>query len=295
MSEHACAERETYTPLLHAAVDGALSPEERQVLLDHLEDCPACREAYQEALWVHRAFQEWEAAEPPADLTAAVMGRIRGERRRSRLRSLRRFAAAAACLGLILYGARLLPLFRADAPAPQSDTASMTQAEEEAPLSDSGEAGALQAPAPALRKAEPSGEEQILEGVITYFNHAPLSDPDAPEDSEALPAAVPPAVPTLSSSDPELLDWMSSNIARVGYSGADAINSTEATAWLITPQEYEALSAHIEEEGMEVEMDWGAAALTVSADNGEKRDETDPDMICVVYLQAEEPGETEEP
>ena len=288
MSGCHCPEQENYQIMISAAVDGALSPEEHRRLMAHLADCPACRQVYEQTLQLHQAFLDWEEPALPGDLTAAVMRRVRGERGRSARRSLRRFAAMAACLALVLCGARLLPhQDRPDTPAVLQGAAPAAEADQAAALPGSAAEG-IPSAEPQLRiAAAPSEEQQIMEGVITYFNNAPpesaevsLQTEKQSEDAAAL------SVPTLSSSDPELLNWMTENIAETGYSPDDQTNRAEATAWLITGQEYEALQAHIAEVSMEYEMDWGEApAVMATAAVGEEPMER---MICVVYIEAEE-------
>ena len=90
MEIHTCTRQESRSAVISAAVDGTLSPEEHRQLLEHLADCPACREAYEQTLLLHDTFAAWEEPEVPADLTAAVMGRVRQERAKNRRRPLRR-------------------------------------------------------------------------------------------------------------------------------------------------------------------------------------------------------------
>jgi hypothetical protein len=137
-----------------------------------------------------------------------------------------------------------------------------------------------------------------MEGVITYFNHVPSAETAGiAEGSEEVCAKQAPkaealSVPTLSSSDPELLDWMTTNIPEAGYSSADTANSADATAWLISGAEYEALQAHMEAVSMEYEMDWGSTPMVMAVDSGGET-ESQVEVICVVYLQENETGEPE--
>lgn len=137
-----------------------------------------------------------------------------------------------------------------------------------------------------------------MEGVITYFNHVPSAETAGiAEGSEEVCAKQAPkaealSVPTLSSSDPELLDWMTANISEAGYSSADTDNGADATAWLISGEEYEALQAHMETVDMEYEMDWGNTPMVMAVDSGGAA-ERKVGVICVVYLQEDETGEPE--
>lgn len=299
MEIHTCTRQESRSAVISAAVDGALSPEEHRQLLEHLSGCPACREAYEQTLLLHNAFAAWEEPEVPADLTAAVMGRVRQERAKNRRRPLWRLAAAAACLAVILYGAGIARPDRADYAA--DDGVSMETLPAEADQSDALPGSAsegLPSAAPEVRLAGAPSEEQIMEGVITYFNHIPSAETaEIAEGSEEVcakqaPKAEPLSVPTLSSSDPELLNWMTANIPEAGYSSADTANSADATAWLISSEEYEALQAHMETVDMEYEMDWGNTPMVMAVDSGGAA-ERKVEVICVVYLQEDETGEPE--
>lgn len=299
MENHTCMQREHYSDMISAAVDGALSPEEHRQLLEHLSGCPACREAYEQTLLLRDAFAAWEEPEVPAGLTAAVMGRVRQERSKNRRRPLWRLAAAAACLAVILYGAGIARPDRAEHTAEGGVPVgtSLAEADQSDALPGSASEG-LPSAAPEVRLAGAPSEEQIMEGVITYFNHVPAEEdaegvePAGEVQDKQAPKAEALSVPTLSSSDPELLDWMAANISEAGYSSADTANNADATAWLISGAEYEALQAHIEAVAMEYEMDWGNTPMVMAVDSGASA-ESQATVICVVYFQADEAGEPE--
>jgi len=274
-----------YTPLLSAAADGVLSPEEQSRLADHLACCPACRERYAQTLLIHETLSAWEAPEPPGDLTAAVMARIRSERAVRRKR--RRCAAAlAACFTLLLFSARLLPpMGKGSSDAVSADTGGAAEYNEAA-LYDSAAEGAAPSATPELREAEPKEPEQVLQGASTFFN-APQTGGGADAETDKA-AADAPAVVTLSSSDPELLSWMTSNIS------PEARCSQDEDAWLITADEYQALNAHIEEAAIDCEMEWGSFFTAAAVPEENQAIEEEKEMICVIYLQAGEPEETPE-
>ena len=299
MENHTREQREHYSDMISAAVDGALSPEEHRQLLEHLSGCPACREAYEQTLLLHDAFAAYEEPEVPADLTAAVMGRVRQERAKHRRRPLWRLAAAAACLAVILYGAGIARPDRAEHTAEGGVPVgtSLAEADQSDALPGSASEGFPSA-APEVRLADAPNEEQIMEVVITYFNHVPSVEADGVAEAteeirdKQAPKVESLSVPTLSSSDPELLDWMTTNIPEAGYSSADTANSADATAWLISGAEYEALQAHMEAVSMEYEMDWGSTPMVMAVDSGGET-ESQVEVICVVYLQENETGEPE--
>lgn len=283
-----CAEQEHYIVMISAAVDGALSPEEHSRLMEHLADCPACREAYTQSLLLHDAFSSWEEPEIPGDLTAAVMTQIRPQRIKTKRRPLRRFLAGAACLALILWGAYLLPSKQADVfPGAGGGELSLAKADQDDALPSSASEG-IPSAAPEVRTADVPSQEQLMDGVITYFNNAPpIDEAGTPvESGKQVMSAAPLSVPTLSSSDPALLSWMTANIDEAGYSSDSDANSAEATAWLISAEEYQALQEHIADISMDYSMNWGddAAALCIDAASGETGE---AEVICVIYIQAE--------
>ena len=261
MEIHTCTRQESRSAVISAAVDGTLSPEEHRQLLEHLADCPACREAYEQTLLLHDTFAAWEEPEVPADLTAAVMGRVRQERAKNRRRPLWRLAAAAACLAVILYGAGIARPDRADHAADDgvSMETSPTEADQSDALPGSASEG-LPSAAPEVRLADTPSEEQIMEGVITYFNHVPSAE--------------------------------TAGIAE----GSEEVCAKQApkaeAAWLISGEEYEALQAHMETVDMEYEMDWGNTPMVMAVDSGEVA-ESQVGVICVVYLQEDETGKLE--
>lgn len=66
---------EEYFELLSAALDGELSPEERDRLLAHLETCPSCRELGKELSVLQRALEKLPVPAPPPTLTGAILDR----------------------------------------------------------------------------------------------------------------------------------------------------------------------------------------------------------------------------
>ena len=64
-----------YEVLIQLALDDLLSPEERQKLTDHLDQCPACRAYYAELYTMMQALSQME--EPvPAELHERIMSGI---------------------------------------------------------------------------------------------------------------------------------------------------------------------------------------------------------------------------
>ena len=102
---------ERYTPLISAALDGALTQEERELLEAHLRQCPDCR-ALMEQLMAQDQLLEELNEEPPARLKSRVMEQVHTHPRRARpaQRSLwKRWGALAAALVLVVAGSTALP------------------------------------------------------------------------------------------------------------------------------------------------------------------------------------------
>ncbi len=98
-----------YEALLSQSLDGPLSPGEQSALDAHLAQCPKCRELAGQLAQLREGFSAWADEEPPAELLAGVMERVRGEQRpkvvplwrRPQVRALAGLAACAAvCIGL---------------------------------------------------------------------------------------------------------------------------------------------------------------------------------------------------
>jgi hypothetical protein len=63
--------------LMNMCVDEAISTKDRQKLDDHLADCEKCRDEFNSLKYVISLAKEIEDKDPPADLKASVMDRIR--------------------------------------------------------------------------------------------------------------------------------------------------------------------------------------------------------------------------
>lgn len=291
---------EKYAPLISAAVDGELCPAERRELMDHLAQCPACREIYGEMMAMHEAFSQLDA-EVPGDLTGDVMAKVRTQKQvRKPRHAWWQIAAAAACCALVFLGYQHL---QGGSPAdqvaeatsgkaasyavPMDENASQAVSEpsvaasaqsgtDSAVVSESTEEAAARDPENSTTAA--AGQE-IMENVLTYFRScaprvsATMTGEAADEAQEEETGAVP--CPTLSSSAPELEMWVIENIPAEGYSSDDA---TGARAWLITAEEYETLRDYLDQEGIPYTFDDAGDP----AEGQETRE-----MVCVVYLETE--------
>ena len=271
--------------LISAAADGELTLQEQQELQAHLALCPECRAAYDQTMAIRDAFAQWaeEEVELPGDLTAAVMQKIRQESpKKPRRRPYFSLALAAACCALMVLGYQLIPRSGnvADSIAPAGEKSLPQEAQSDALQEESKtDAGDL---SPQVNTAvAPSGQDSpddvaLMEGVITYFHTSP-DGRTAPETQEEGATA---SVPTLSSSDAALLDWMNQNCPETGYTSYREETGTAATAWLITEAQYAELTAWLDGQSAAYTMEW--EDVRVSADA-----QVQEGMICVIYLPAD--------
>lgn len=98
-----------FEELISQSLDEPLSSQDQQALEAHLAQCPHCRTLAQQLEQLHEELSTLEDIEPPAELVAGVMERIRAEQRpkviplwrRPQIRALAGMAACAAiCVGL---------------------------------------------------------------------------------------------------------------------------------------------------------------------------------------------------
>ena len=282
-----------YAPLISAAVDGEVSPEERRDLMDHLAQCPACRGAYEEMLAMHMAFGELDA-EVPGDLAGDVMAEIRSRQKKPRRRYWLQVGMAAACCALVFLGYRALGPAAAGNAAPTAADTALTGTADTADDAAATVTARVQSEEDVTAAAAPedgtASDEEILESVLTYFQTAPKATaytstensaqlqtaPDvltAPADSADAAAG---DLPTISSSDQALADWMEGNTSAKPYT------QEGVTAWLIPLEQYEALERFLAEEAVPYSMDCVQLVEEPQAQSGE--------MACVVYLDiAQEP------
>ena len=99
-----------YEARISALIDDALTIDERIDVLEHLDNCPACR-AYWEDLLSLRDLLRTEETSAPVGFSGAVMARVREtkqekapERKVLSFPQWKRFAALAACCAVVLLG-----------------------------------------------------------------------------------------------------------------------------------------------------------------------------------------------
>ena len=281
---------EKYQTLISAAVDGELPPKQRGELMEHLAQCPACREIFDQTMAMHMVFSQLDT-KVPGDLTADVMAKVRAQRQIKKPRNhWWQMAAAAACLALVVVGyqhlrPQELPKNAADpatfsADALEDEAPSIGTAAADAAAADEG--GAAQYAPEVVQRDAPyqadAADEAMMEDVLTYFrSSAPqasataLLPAESGETEEQQAEEIP--CPTLSSAAPELEAWLLEHMAAEGYS----TDGGQEEAWLLTAPEYEALVAYLDGAGIPYDLE-GAEGL---AQDGEA-------VVCVVYLAPEE-------
>ncbi len=187
---------ERYLDLLSARLDGALTQEEERELMQHLQDCDACRAIARELEDIHSALAETPQVQPPKELAQGVMERIRAQRT-ARRTSMRRLGTLAAALVLCV---GLYPLLQAMAPAGNTGMV-METADAEAPMQSARYAEQETAADGALldaaaEKGKTSGQTQNSQAAsrntqeykyaaATQGKKLRLSDTDGPDKAEA--------------------------------------------------------------------------------------------------------------
>jgi len=278
-----------YAALISAGVDNALTADERRKLMDHLAECPACREAYTQMLAMHEAFEGWEE-ELPRDLTGDVMAQIRKEKAVSkrRKRAWLPMAAAAACCALVFIGYHAMP---SPAKNAVNDAAEASETAGSVVMTDDTKAevfddSALYQVAAGTAAATDECEEHILEGVLTYFRSAPAAMPAEIENAadeplaDDLTAEDERSVPILTCHESALVDWMAENTSVAGYTAETSETGVTTTAWLISAEECEALIAYLDDATLPYSTAWEQFHADFPLPS-------DGDLVCVVYLPAQ--------
>jgi len=271
-----------YAALISAGVDNALTADERKQLMDHLAQCPACREAYTQMMTMHEAFTDWEE-ELPGDLAGSVMEQIRKEKavNKKRKRSWLPLVAAAACCALVFVSYQNMNIKQNTAginASAQTENAKSITAESDSalPVKDSAEtedSAAFDDSVSYTTSADDillgDSEDQLLDGVLTYFRSAPEeTEIETAADEPVSSVKENPQVLTiLTSHDTALTEWMEGNTAAEGHT------EEGTTAWLITLGEYDALLVYLNENGIVWEQ------ILV-----ETPDSDVSDLVCVVQL-----------
>ena len=300
---------ENYTALISAAVDGELTDAERRDLMEHLAQCPDCREIYGQMMAIHQVLCEDALDAPlPGDLVGDVMAKVRAQGQVKKPRHhWWQMAAAAACCALVFLGYQHLqggaPSSNAvDAAASYSVAANAqdagTGSQDAYSAAPQGDGAAVESGSTAdatgdvSEAAEVSEDttaaaQETVEDVRTSFDSGDAkvstssmmdSGEDTPEreTEEEVPCL------TLRSSSPALKTWLAEHLT----AEEPAADATGAQTWLITVPEYEALAAYLTEQQAPYTLESGADAT--EADGAPSLEEGA--AVCVVYLPEERPA-----
>lgn len=163
--------------MISAALDGELSPSERNALDEHLASCPACAALYAELAGHSRLLRELDC-EMPADLTGRILSRLPEQRpapaKQGRVPQWRRWSALAACLVLLLWVGLTLPDWRTGPASQTADPVSEGFIARSAPQSDAEE---MPASGSAVPQNEPASYaiDDPAENDFSKNNPAPAS------------------------------------------------------------------------------------------------------------------------
>ncbi len=171
-----------YVDLISAAVDGALSPSQRETLNDHLACCPECRALYDDLLALHAAFESLPPVEVPEGLTRKIMTAVAADNvtplalRKSSAHHWKSWAATAAVLAVILIGSQGL---RHGAGSSRPASAIPQSADLSLPETTAGNDKSNETPSQdaASAKARTAGEDTAPEDGVSFENINPQSAP----------------------------------------------------------------------------------------------------------------------
>ena len=103
-------EHRDYKNLIFRYLSDSLDEAEREAFECHIASCPECAKELEEAREMNRLLDSM-SAEPPAELAASVMARIKAENRRKRLMRITRIALPAAMIAIVVTAVATFPFF----------------------------------------------------------------------------------------------------------------------------------------------------------------------------------------
>lgn len=304
-----------YLELISAAVDGALSPAQRERLEEHLASCPECQALYGELTALHTALLDLPPVEVPADLTERIMNAVAAEQvlpfapaeKKKSPVHWQRWMASAAVLAVVLMGvwgskpwersAQDLKTQNAELQEPTAEQA-LPQATQAAPESVS-ETAMLFSDAVSVPPDEtaPAYGEHVENGE----NFAAKASADAQNNDIALPA---PAgdIPRESPEESNMVAPRISRMAPVPVpedGGGDPVLPTEVPEETEIPEENETpevqpfmvTSMQMPNETAEVEEMTAREALDILLENWAILEETGimtPEIFSAWQLPSEE-------
>ncbi len=250
---------EEYEALVSAFIDGALTAEEREMLMEHMASCPACQQYFDDQIAIHDALTDLEA-EVPEDFTEKVMAKVRltaqnwpePEKPGKRVIAFprwRQWAALAACCVVAALGVWGLSGQKAPEDAALSRSAVTYgsvhgfDADEaaEVPEEQGEDCGALDDSAPPSMEStnrDSASSKQAIEGPEAVLTMEPAcADNTAAEEDVQRDEQY---VTILITASPAAEDWVEKNLGEPWE---------EYRSYNLTEEQYGALLALLEEEG----------------------------------------------
>ena len=161
-----------YQEMISRLLDEELSAEEAQALHAHMRECDECRRMY-DAFSTLSASIAGDMEEPPAELAAGVMFKIRAAAPKKRRFKIGHYAALAACLAIVILAGAQSNLFGSKMKmAPESEPMDIFDAQ--SLTADS--AVPLPAPEPKGVADAPEAPREMYDGGIAYSVEAESCD-----------------------------------------------------------------------------------------------------------------------
>lgn len=238
-----------YTELISAAVDGALSPAQQEMLETHLASCPDCAALFRELSALHAALEDLPCMEPPAELKSRILEEVAQEKllpfsppeKKGLSRHSQRWLATAAALALVVFGAwSWKPWERNDitgqpAPAAATPLRDSASAETGGPTPEADQAAVSQnsAPAEELGSATP----EIASRMAPQEDISSSNDGVTAPSPEAKEMTAPEAVPAPANAAPTLAPKLGRSMAVDGGSALEESASEPQTAEILPEEE----------------------------------------------------------
>ena len=190
---------------MSAALDGEISPAERNRLDAHLADCPPCAELFAELAGQSALLRRMDC-QVPAGLSNQILSQLPRQKKKAPIVHIRRWGTLAACLALAVVGSFAMGgSFSANSARDADAAAYLRTADDAAPAPSSILEVAVADSANVSSEAFPAaGESDLLpaDGALTQTAPEYGSQQQAPAASQ-IPAEKEATVPETTPTDPE--------------------------------------------------------------------------------------------